>query len=117
MIAAALAMFDGLVGEIALKAQEAVTFSAFVSRPDPTFRYLDLYYREAEYIRSFRRARAAERLFPHSGSLTSFLFEPPLEDVRADPRFKDLTEWLGLANYWSSTGNQPDFARVVARAV
>lgn len=117
MIATALSMFDKLVGDIALKAQEAITFSAFVSRPDLTFRYMDLYYREAEYNRSFRRAQAPERLFPHSGSLTFFLFEPPLERVRADQRFNDLAEWLGLANYWNSSGNQPDFARVVAKAV
>ena len=109
-IDAALAEFDKLAPTVAHKAQEAVGFAAYLARPDAAFRYLDLYYRSAEYIRSYRKRLPAGRTFSHSGCMTHFLFEPPLQALRADARFAAVVEELGLAAYWRTSKAKPDFA-------
>ena len=42
---------------------------------------------------------------------TQWLFTPPLESVRADGRYRALTERTGLADYWEKTGQGPDPVR------
>jgi hypothetical protein len=42
---------------------------------------------------------------------TWFLFAPPLEPFRADPRFGRLVTEIGLARYWREAGAQPDYRR------
>ena len=34
-----------------------------------------------------------------------------MDDVRRDPRFKDLLREMGVVDYWRATGNWGDFAR------
>ena len=40
---------------------------------------------------------------------TSVLFSPQTANLRRDPRFMPLAAKLGLADYWRSTGDWPDF--------
>lgn len=108
-IDAALHLFDGIASKIMSKAQEAASFASEVSRLDAAFAYLDLFYVSGEPIRSFRKQLSAKNLMPHSGVMTFFLFEPPMQAARADLRFDSLTEQLGLQNYWKQAGVKPDY--------
>lgn len=108
-IDAALSLFDGVASKIMSKAQEAASFSSVVNRLDAAFAYLDLFYVSGEPIRSFRERLSANSLLPHSGVMTFFLFEPPMQTARTDPRFDALTFRLGLQNYWKQTGVNPDY--------
>jgi hypothetical protein len=42
---------------------------------------------------------------------TNMLFIPPAAPMRADPRFLELTEAMGLAKYWHDIGVTPDFLK------
>lgn len=105
----ALSLFDGVAFKIMSKAQEAATFASAVDRLDAAYAYLDLFYVSGEPIRSFRRRLSAKNLMPHGGVMTFFLFEPPMQAARADPRFDALTARLGLQNYWKQAGVKPDY--------
>ena len=105
----ALDLFDSVAFTIMTKAQEAASFASAVKRIDAAFPYLELYYVSGEPIRSFRNQLFAKNLLPHSGAMTFFLFEPPMQAVRADPRFDALTAQLGLQDYWNHSGVQPDY--------
>lgn len=45
----------------------------------------------------------------------TILFTPQLRSVRADPRFIPLVKRLGLSDYWSKSGNWPDFCQAADR--
>lgn len=38
-----------------------------------------------------------------------WLFTPPLIDFRADPRFRQLCDGIGLSDYWERRGVKPDY--------
>ena len=40
-----------------------------------------------------------------------WLFTPPIAALRADPRFKILCDGIGLTEYWSKLGVEPDYRR------
>ncbi|WP_395622210.1 winged helix-turn-helix domain-containing protein [Sphingomonas daechungensis] len=40
---------------------------------------------------------------------TPWLFTPPSEALRRDPRFRALCDGVGLTDYWSKRGVQPDY--------
>jgi len=40
---------------------------------------------------------------------TKWLFMPPCRVMRADPRFRELCDGVGLVEYWHRRGTQPDF--------
>lgn len=42
---------------------------------------------------------------------TRLLFEPVTRPMRADPRFDQLVEEIGLKRYWRESGIQPDYLR------
>lgn len=110
-IRVALELFDTVASKIMSKAQEAASFAFFIDRLDNAFAYLDVYYVSGKPIRSFR-----ERLFSnhqpfHSGVMTYFLFEPPMAAARTDPRFDNLTQRLGLQDYWRQAGVTPDYMK------
>jgi tetratricopeptide (TPR) repeat protein len=51
---------------------------------------------------------------PQSGDadrITSPLFLPPMKNAWSDARFGELLSRIGLEDYWSKTGAQPDFRR------
>ena len=43
-----------------------------------------------------------------------WLFTPPLEAVRADPRFQYICDQIGLTDYWSRRGVRPDYQLTTA---
>ncbi len=106
-IAAALKLFDGVASTIMSKAQEAAAFASAIGRVDAAFGYLDRHYQTGAQIRAFRQGQAAK--YPHSGTPTFFLFEPPLAAVRADMRFPALCAQLGLTQFWQDAGITPDY--------
>ena len=54
-------------------------------------------------------AQAKAYLKRDSYADSSFLFWPNLAEFRRDPRFMPLAVQIGLADYWRSSGNWPDF--------
>jgi hypothetical protein len=46
---------------------------------------------------------------PPEESAESILFWPQTAPLRADPRFRGLTEKLGLFAYWKASHARPDF--------
>ena len=40
---------------------------------------------------------------------TPWLFVPPVAAMRADPRFRDLCDGVGLSDYWRKRGVKPDY--------
>lgn len=86
----------------------AAMFSSATGQLDAAFAYLDFFF-STEATRILIPNFPAEDLRPHSGRLTFFLFEPPMEAVRADPRFEVLTARLGLKDYWRKANVKPDY--------
>lgn len=41
--------------------------------------------------------------------MTQWLFTPPVAGLRADPRFKDICDGIGLTGYWRKRGVRPDY--------
>lgn len=103
----ALGLFTNIAPKIMSKAQEAASFASAVDRLDAAFAYLDLFYVSGQPIRSFRNKFPANQR-SHFGVMTFFLFEPPMQAARADPRFDALTARLGLQAYWQRAGVTPD---------
>ena len=108
-IKVALGLFDSVASTIMTKAQEAASFASAIKMIDAAFTYLELYYVSGEPIQAFRNQLFAKDLLPHSGVMTSFLFEPPMKTARANWRFDALTAQLGLREYWKHAGVQPDY--------
>lgn len=44
------------------------------------------------------------------------IYDPTLTPARASPEFATLVERIGLANYWRTSGNLPDFCRAARRS-
>ncbi len=109
----ALGLFGNIAPKVMSKAQEAASFASAVNRLDAAYAYLDLYYVSGEPIRRFRKKFPVRRLRPHVGVMTFFLFEPPMQAARADPRFGVLTERLGLQDYWRKANVKPDYMSVL----
>ena len=68
-------------------------------RPYPDLRAPDAAGRDARWIAA-----------PLAGE-TAILFSPPMAAFRADPRFRELTERVGLAEYWRRSKHWPDVCR------
>ena len=59
---------------------------------------------------------AAERLIAeHSALAADALFDPTLARARGTPRFAALAGRLGLIDYWSRSGQRPDFCAAAAQ--
>ncbi len=105
----ALRLFDGVLAQTQRKVEEAAVFASLMNRLDAAFSYLDTLFVSAERLRRFRRNFPARSLQRHTGSLTFFLFEPPMARARDDPRFESLVTRLGLTDYWRASGIPPDY--------
>lgn len=78
---------------------------AALGEPDECFAILDGYF--------FGQGRWSMATPPAQEDLsTSELFMPPMAFLWSDPRFTALTEAIGLDEYWSLSGNVPDFRQV-----
>jgi DNA-binding winged helix-turn-helix (wHTH) protein/tetratricopeptide (TPR) repeat protein len=108
-VAAALKAYDAVASASIGKAEDAAAFASAIGSLDVAFRYLDLLFFSGELAKRIRREFPASDLQTHSGKQTYFLFEPPMRNARADPRFNALTTRLGLNDYWRGAGVSPDY--------
>lgn len=116
-IAEVLRYFD-IVAPINFEiARDAASFASAAGQLDAVFRYLDLMFVSGELARNIKRIFPARYFQPHSGKLTYFLFEPPMETARADPRFDIVTAHLGLAHYWRKENINPDYMNYLYKRI
>lgn len=99
----------------AVAATGAIWRLSAVGRVDPAFALADAYFFSRGFVIPDGPARAGE---PPSATLperhTDFLFQPATRAMRADPRFRRLTEELGLERYWTDAKAPPDYKRLEA---
>jgi tetratricopeptide (TPR) repeat protein len=95
------------------KAINAIRFASTMGRLDDAFSLAEAYF----FGRGFAVGESAGNgLFvPLSQRHTNFLFEPPTDAMRADPRFDRMTEELGLARFWRLANRPPDYRRAAPR--
>jgi DNA-binding winged helix-turn-helix (wHTH) protein/tetratricopeptide (TPR) repeat protein len=91
-------------------ARNAVTFAGALGDLDAAFSAANAYYFDTPFAvaQTYFAPEQGEYLGVRSRE-TTFLFSPPLEKVRADPRFEQLVSAIGLNAYWSETGISPDY--------
>jgi hypothetical protein len=76
---------------------------------DDAFRFAALAYPDA---RKLYPPHADDWIIKPPWSLdTAWLFTPAMKPFRDDPRFWDVAVRTGLAGYWRTTGQWPDFCR------
>ena len=91
-------------------AENAAQFACALARVDDSFRILDAYYFAEGFDPGEVRFTSAQGTFtPFNDRLTAFLFNPALAALRGDARFAQLTERLGLADYWRQARTPPDY--------
>jgi DNA-binding winged helix-turn-helix (wHTH) protein/TolB-like protein len=87
---------------------------AMLGRLDEGFRLAAYFYPDQ------RGASAAERdrkWLAAPAVPTAYLLVPPTASLRADPRFRDVVDRIGLLPYWRASGVHPDFCASEAVAV
>jgi hypothetical protein len=92
----------------------AMRFASVTGRLDRAFSLADAYY----FGRGFSVGDDVGNgmVVPLNQRHTNFLFEPPLAAMRADRRFAELADRLGLERYWREIGRRPDYRRLASSA-
>ena len=91
-------------------AENAAQFMSVLGRTDDAFRALWAYYfSEGFDPGEVRFQRAIGSFTSHNDRQTTFLFNPAMASVRADPRFGGLIRQLRLTDYWRASGRKPDY--------
>lgn len=92
------------------KAENAAQIAAALGRVDDSFDILNAYYFAQGFDPGEVRFDARQGTStPRNDRLTTFLFNPPMKPVRADPRFAGLVDRLGLSAYWRASKEWPDY--------
>lgn len=89
-------------------ALNAIQFLAGLNRLDEAFAVADAYF----FGRGFKvgaRSFSKEQGEYYMQLRTYTLFMPCVAAMRADPRFDDLVERMGLKAYWAQSGHLPDY--------
>lgn len=90
----------------------AILDLAVLGRLDEAFSLADAFYFSRGFaVPDARSANTEAPAVTLNARATWFLFMPPLEAMRADPRFERLVEELGLVRYWRDSRSEPDFRR------
>jgi hypothetical protein len=88
-------------------AENAMGLVSAVGRMDDAFALAGALYLEPQLIGGGQRFSSG-RFQVASRRQTHHLFMPPTAAMRADPRFPPLMRQMGLADYWSTSGQPPD---------
>ena len=78
---------------------------ALLGRADLTFRAWD------RYLLNRGDFGLPTPIEPYTRRYTRELFSLPMAPLRADPRFAQLMQRIGLEDYWRQTGSRPDYRR------
>ena len=71
-------------------------------------------FKAANALFAVTEGHRAKRGSPASSAAWRFapwMFIPPTAPMRADPRFAQLCDGIGLTDYWAKQGVQPDYLR------
>lgn len=91
-------------------AENAAQFMTALGRIDEAFAVLRAYYFSQGFdCGEVRFSENQGTYTPRNDRLTSFLFNPALAPLRADPRFGELMGRLGFTAYWRFSGRPPDY--------
>jgi DNA-binding winged helix-turn-helix (wHTH) protein/tetratricopeptide (TPR) repeat protein len=94
------------------RAENAIQFAAAAGHVDEAVELLNAYYfGEPFEVPEVRFTIEQGTYTPKSDRMTHFMFNPPLKEVRADPRFNALVARLGLHRYWAQSNILPDYLR------
>jgi DNA-binding winged helix-turn-helix (wHTH) protein len=102
------ANIEGAKRNLKLSSQAVMALSA-LGEVDAAFEITDALFavgRADERLPSTNRRRPAKST---AWRFAPWLFTPPLQSLRADPRFADLCEDIGLTAYWKMRGLRPDY--------
>ncbi|MES2895764.1 MAG: winged helix-turn-helix domain-containing protein [Pseudomonadota bacterium] len=90
-------------------AENAVEVISELGRVDQAYAVIDAYYFGRGFtIGSVRYSTQQGSYTPPSRLQTAFLFTPPSAALRAEPRFGELAQALGLTDYWRKSGKTAD---------
>jgi hypothetical protein len=90
----------------------AMQLACAVGRIDDAFALAGAYYFGRGFVIPEIRFNAEQGIYsPQRERPTAPLFWPPLQPMRADPRFDSLVTELGLKLYWAEAGALPDYRR------
>jgi DNA-binding winged helix-turn-helix (wHTH) protein/Tfp pilus assembly protein PilF len=93
-------------------AENAINFASAVGRLDQAFEVAAAFFFNRGYVvPDLRFDGPRHALASLSERRTTFLFLPPAEAMRRDPRFAALMSDLGLTQFWRETGVTPDYQR------
>jgi hypothetical protein len=92
--------------DLQLTSQAAMVMSA-LGDVDTAFEITNAFFAVGGPDKGDRRARTPVR--STAWRFAPWLFTPPIAAMRADPRFEDLTEQIGLTDYWRIRNVRPDY--------
>lgn len=106
-IAAVLAHYLPMAQEIAEAIVAAAPIFSLLGRTDLTFASLERYY--------FNRGPfgSPSPISPYTRRYTDALFTTAMAAARADRRFEQLVQEIGLEAYWRETRSKPDYQRAM----
>ncbi len=91
-------------------AENAIQYASAFARIDDAFAIAEAYYFNTGFVvPEVRFAPEQNTYTPLNERETPFLFAPSTAAMRADKRFSELLDRIGLTMYWRNSGSRPDF--------
>jgi tetratricopeptide (TPR) repeat protein len=87
-------------------AENAAIFAAFINDLESAFKILVGLYTNRGFAVADVRYSAEQALYQAQERNTHVLFRRQLQSVRREPRFRALTQEIGLEDYWQRTGSR-----------
>jgi hypothetical protein len=93
-------------------AENTIQYACALGRVDQAYEVAHAYYFSRGFVVPDIRFRPEQGTYtPPRERITTFLFSPVTQPMRADARFDGLMTELGLTEYWRNSGTQPDYRR------
>ena len=90
-------------------AENAILFTSALGLTDEAFQIADGLFRRRGFQVGSRRFTSEQGQHDNRRLRTAVLFESTTAPLRADARFGELTNALGLEHYWKASGSKPDY--------